>query len=214
MSRIDAEGLSSDPGTALVLMGLGNPGSEYRDTRHNVGFACIEALAQKLGIRIDRRRWHARVGQTELGGRRLWLLEPQTFMNDSGRAAREALRDLGFPVHALWVVHDELDLPLGRMRIKLGGSAAGHNGIRSLITALGGRSDFVRFRVGVGKPDQAGSKAGVEHVLGRFSRAQGELVTQIEARVADALYLALEAGLERAMERYNRPSALLEDSPR
>jgi PTH1 family peptidyl-tRNA hydrolase len=132
---------------------------------------------------------------------------PQTYMNLSGQAVAKALKDTGLTPEQTWVVYDELDLPLCRMRIRRGGSGAGHNGVLSLITSLG-TDDFVRFRVGIGKPARKGSPAGRHYVLGRFTKAEAERVPKIVSGVADALELAVEAGVERAMDRYNRPGAL------
>jgi PTH1 family peptidyl-tRNA hydrolase len=128
-------------------------------------------------------------------------------MNLSGQAVAKALKDTGLTPEQTWVVYDELDLPLCRMRIRRGGSGAGHNGVLSLITSLG-TDDFVRFRVGIGKPARKGSPAGRHYVLGRFTKAEAERVPKIVSGVADALELAVEAGVERAMDRYNRPGAL------
>jgi PTH1 family peptidyl-tRNA hydrolase len=118
-----------------------------------------------------------------------------------------ALRDLSIPPQNVWVVHDELDLPMCRMRIRRGGSGAGHNGVLSLISALG-TPDFVRFRVGIGKPSGKGSPAGRHYVLGRFTKAEASRLPDIVNGVAEALVLALDAGVERAMDRFNRPGAL------
>ena len=132
---------------------------------------------------------------------------PQTFMNLSGEAVAKALKDIGLAPEQTWVVYDELDLPMCRMRIRRGGSGAGHNGVRSLISSLG-TDDFVRFRVGIGKPSRKGSPAGRHYVLGRFTKAEAERLPQVINGVADALELALQAGIERAMDRYNRAGAL------
>jgi peptidyl-tRNA hydrolase, PTH1 family len=188
-----------------LIVGLGNPESEYADTRHNLGFACVRELARRLDVRVDKRRWRSLVGRSEARG--LWLVMPQTYMNLSGQAVAKALKDSGLTPQQTWIVYDELDLPLCRMRIKVGGSTAGHNGVRSIVESLG-RDDFVRFRVGVGKPGGKGSAAGIRHVLGRFSRSEKEVLPAVVGGVADALELALEAGVERAMDRYNRPNAL------
>jgi PTH1 family peptidyl-tRNA hydrolase len=191
----------------LVLVGLGNPGPEYAHTRHNLGWACLERFATKNRVELSRRRWRSRMGCGELAGRRVWLLEPQTYMNLSGRAVFEATRDLDVGPESVWVVYDEMDLPFCRLRIRAGGSAAGHNGIRSIIASL--HSDaFVRFRVGVGKQPDRGSGAGVGHVLGRFSRHEAELIDRIVGGVAAALQTALEEGLTRAMDLYNRAGSL------
>ena len=188
-----------------LIVGLGNPESEYADTRHNMGFACVRELAHRLDVRIDKKRWRSLVARSETRG--VWLVLPQTYMNLSGEAVARALKDTGIAPQNTWVVYDELDLPLCRMRIKTGGSTAGHNGVRSIIDALG-RDDFVRFRVGVGKPGGKGSAAGIRHVLGRFTKAEKELVPSVVSGVVDALEVALDAGIERAMDRFNRPNAL------
>jgi peptidyl-tRNA hydrolase, PTH1 family len=199
--------LQHAPGSDLILVGLGNPGPEYARTRHNLGWACLEAFAHGAGIELSRRRWRSRTGCGVVAGRRVWLLEPQTFMNLSGRAVFEATRDLGVGPENVWVVYDEMDLPLCRLRIRTGGSAAGHKGIESIIASL--HSDaFVRFRVGVGKPGRSGSSAGVGHVLGRFSRAEEEALGSVIEGVAAALRTAVEEGLTRAMDLYNRAGSL------
>jgi len=189
----------------LLIVGLGNPESEYADTRHNLGFACVRELARRLGVEVGRKRWQSLVGHSEAYG--VWLVLPQTYMNLSGQPVAKALRDLSLTPHRLWVVHDELDLPMCRMRLRLGGSGAGHNGVLSIISALG-TPDFVRFRVGIGKPSSKGSPAGRHYVLGRFTKAEAARLPNIVDGVASALELALEAGLERAMDKFNRPGAL------
>jgi len=188
-----------------LIVGLGNPESDYADTRHNLGFACVRELARRLDVKVDRKRWQSLVGRSE--ARRVWFVLPQTYMNLSGEAVAKALRDTKLNPEQLWVVHDELDLPLCRLRIKRGGSGAGHNGVLSIISALG-TPDFVRFRVGIGKPARKGSPAGRSYVLGRFTKAEAERLPSIVDGVADALELALEAGMERAMERFNRAGSL------
>jgi peptidyl-tRNA hydrolase, PTH1 family len=188
-----------------LIVGLGNPESEYADTRHNLGFACVRELARRLGVSVDRKRWRSLVGHAADHG--LWLVMPQTYMNLSGEAVARALRDTGLTPQRTWVVYDELDLPLCRMRIRQGGSGAGHNGVQSVIASLG-TDDFVRFRVGIGKPARRGATAGRSHVLGRFTKAEAALVPVVISAVVDAMELALEAGLERAMDRFNRAGSL------
>ncbi|MEA2629351.1 MAG: peptidyl-tRNA hydrolase, family [Chloroflexota bacterium] len=186
-------------------MGLGNPESEYADTRHNLGFECVHELARRLGVRVDRKRWQSLVGHSEAQG--VWLVLPQTYMNLSGQPVAKALRDLNLTPQRLWVVHDELDLPLCRMRIRRGGSGAGHNGVLSVISSLG-TTGFVRFRIGIGKPPRKGSPAGRSHVLGRFTKSEAARLPNIVDGVATALEVALEDGVERAMEKFNRPGSL------
>jgi len=188
-----------------LIVGLGNPEADYADTRHNLGFACVRELARRMGAKIDRKRWQSLVGRSEARG--LWFVLPQTYMNLSGEAVAKALRDTGVSLDRVWVVHDELDLPLCRLRIRRGGSGAGHNGVLSIIGALGS-PDFVRFRVGIGKPARKGSPAGRSYVLGRFTKAEAARVPSIVEGVADALEVALDAGMERAMDRFNRAGSL------
>jgi PTH1 family peptidyl-tRNA hydrolase len=188
-----------------LIVGLGNPEEDYADTRHNLGFACVRELARRLDVKIDRKRWQSLVGHAETRG--VWFVLPQTYMNLSGEAVARALRDTKLTSEQLWVVHDELDLPLCRLRIRRGGSGAGHNGVLSIISSLG-TADFVRFRVGIGKPSRKGSPAGRSYVLGRFTKAEAERVPAIVDGVADALEMALGAGIERAMDRFNRAGSL------
>ena len=189
----------------LLIVGLGNPESEYADTRHNLGFACVRELAKRLGVKVERKRWDSLAGHSSARG--LWLVMPQTYMNLSGQAVAKAVRDIHVPPQQVWVVYDELDLPLCRMRIRRGGSGAGHNGVLSIINSLG-TPDFARFRVGIGKPARKGSQSGRHYVLGRFTKAESERIPAIVDGAASALELALEAGIERAMDRYNRAGSL------
>jgi len=194
-----------------LIVGLGNPESEYGDTRHNLGFACARELARRLGVDIQRKRWKSLVGHSEERG--VWIVLPQTYMNLSGEAVKAAMRDTGVGASQVWVVHDELDLPLCRLRIQSGRSGAGHNGVLSIISALGTK-DFARFRVGIGKPSHRSSDVGVRYVLGRFTKAESEKLEKVVSGVADALELALESGLERAADKYNRAGALGCEEPR
>ena len=200
-----ASNLSHD--SDVLLVGLGNPGREYSRSRHNLGWACLERFAGRTGIELSRKRWRSRMGCGEVAGRRLWLLEPQTYMNLSGRAVFEAVRDLELGPDNVWVVYDEMDLPLCRLRIKKGGSSAGHRGIESIIASL--HSDaFVRFRVGVGKQPRPGSRAGAYHVLGNFSSREAEALGSVIDGVAAAIESAVKEGLTVAMDLYNRPGSL------
>ncbi len=188
-----------------MIVGLGNPEADYADTRHNLGFSCVRELARRMDVKIDRRRWQSLIGRSESHG--VWFVLPQTYMNLSGEAVAKALRDTKLTAEHLWVVHDELDLPLCRIRIRRGGSGAGHNGVLSIINSLA-TPEFVRFRVGIGKPARKGSPAGRSYVLGRFTKAEAERVPAIVDGVATALEVALDAGLERAMEHFNRAGSL------
>lgn len=187
-----------------LIVGLGNPGGEYAGTRHNLGADCVGELARRLGVAIDRKRWKSMVAAVEVGERqKVWLVLPQTYMNLSGQAVAAAARDLGLAPEAVWVVYDELDLPLCRLRIRRGGSSAGHNGVNSIMGSLRSH-EFVRFRIGVGRPDGDG----VRYVLGRFGRREAESLARIREGVADALELALAESVQAAMDRFNRAGSL------
>ena len=161
-------------GTAadLLVLGLGNPGAEYAGTRHNAGADVVELLATRHGERLRKGRERALVAEVRLGGRRMALAFPQTYVNDSGLAAAGLIRRFGIPADGLdrlVVVHDELDLPVGRLQVKLGGGLAGHNGLKSIKAHL--HSDaFCRVRIGIGKPP--GRAQGVDHVLRAPTRAE------------------------------------------
>jgi len=187
-----------------LIVGLGNPGSEYAGTRHNLGIECVSVLAKRLGVKLTRKRWRSLVGSADLGPeRRVWLAWPQTYMNLSGQAVAAAVRDLGLEPESVWAVYDELDLPLCRLRIRRGGSAAGHNGVLSLMSSLK-THEFVRFRIGIGRPEGDG----VKYVLGKFSKSEAEVLDQVREKVADALELALQSGLQAAMDTFNRAGSL------
>ena len=188
----------------LLIVGLGNPGPEYAGTRHNLGAECLSLLGERLGAAMTRKRWKSLVGYADLSReRRVWLALPQTYVNLSGQAVAAAVRDLGLTAGSVWAVYDELDLPLCRLRIRLGGSAAGHNGVSSIMSSLKSH-EFVRFRVGVGRPDGDG----VRYVLGRFGKRESEALDKVRSGVVDALELALQTGVQSAMDRYNREGSL------
>jgi peptidyl-tRNA hydrolase, PTH1 family len=188
-----------------LIVGLGNPESDYAETRHNLGVDCVKALAVRWNLKINRRRWDSLTAHAEERG--VWFLLPQTFMNESGRAVAKALRDTGIDPVDIWLVHDELDLPFCQMRISHSRSAAGHNGVKSVIDHLQTKA-FLRFRVGVGKPARRGPGPGRAYVLGGFSPSEAKHLESVVNGVADALELALDSGAERAMDRYNRAGAL------
>src|ERR1700694_1892483 len=165
-----------EAGGERLIVGLGNPEADYADTRHNLGFACVRELASRLDVPADRKRWQSLVGHSKARG--VWLMLPQTFMNLSGEAVAKAVKDIGVTPRQIWVVYHGPELPLCRMRIKKGGTAAGHNGIKSLISSLG-TDEFVRFRVGIGKTSTKGSRPGVHYVLGRFTKAEAERVPKV-----------------------------------
>jgi PTH1 family peptidyl-tRNA hydrolase len=185
---------------------LGNPGSRYEGTRHNVGFMALEALAASAGSSFRAQpRLQALLADVGSGEGRLRLLLPQTFMNESGRSIRAALDWFGFDPAALLVVVDDMDLPLGRMRLRASGSAGGHNGLRSTISHLG-TQDFARLRIGIGAPadNPAERKARtIGHVLGRFSPSEQPLLQAVLSEVQSGIGLIQRQGIERAANRLN-----------
>ena len=182
-----------------LVIGLGNPGAEYRDSRHNIGFMTVDELGRRQRVQVRDRAAKSLTGRVRLGEHEVVLAKPQTMMNLSGMAAK-ALRDkYAVPLERTLVVYDEIDLPFGRLRMRRDGSSAGHHGLDSLIEAYGTKA-FARLRVGVGRP--AGNT--VHHVLGPFSPGEREAVPELIARAADAVAFAIEHGLDRAMTEFNR----------
>ena len=166
----------------MLVVGLGNPGARYASTRHNVGFEVANELSRRWQLPKARKRYGGLIaeGRTGPGGPRVAVLLPQTFMNESGTAAGPARGELGVPLDRVVVVHDEIDLPFGEVRSKLGGGLAGHNGLKSMGSGLGG-PDFWRVRTGFGRPDSTDPESVSAHVLGRFSEPRDEVVALIGA---------------------------------
>lgn len=189
----------------LVVVGLGNPGSRYEGTRHNVGADAVALLAERAGDRLRPSKDEALVSDSRIDGHRVLLAFPTTYMNDSGRSVVRLWRRGGQDDPArLVIVHDELDLPPGRVKVKVGGGLAGHNGLRSIEAHLHTR-DFTRVRIGVGKPP-GGKEQGVGHVLSRVSGATKELLAVAVADAADAVESILTDGVDAAMARVNARS--------
>jgi len=184
------------------VVGLGNPGIEFAHSRHNVGADVIALLADRHGGRLRAGKERALAAEVRVGGQRLALAFPQTFYNDSGLAAAALLRRHGIEdLHRLVVVHDEMDLPPGTLRVKVGGGLAGNNGLKSIKAHLHSE-DFVRVRLGIGKPP--GRQQGVDHVLRRPGKAERVELDVAMADAADAVELILTDGPEPAMTRYNQ----------
>lgn len=181
------------------MAGLGNPGAEYRDTRHNVGFMVADELARRHGGSF-RSKFSGLVTDVRIDGKRVALLEPQTFMNESGRSVAAAVRFYKLPPSALLVVHDEVDLPPGRLQARLGGGLAGHNGLRSVAQHLGS-AEFLRLRIGVGRPERGDPRPVADYVLSPFPPEVD--VEAIVTRAADAVETIAAAGLEEAQQRFN-----------
>jgi PTH1 family peptidyl-tRNA hydrolase len=187
------------PTLDLLVAGLGNPGREYADTRHNVGFMVVDELARRHGAGF-RSKFSARVADLRLHGRRVALLEPQTYMNESGRSVAAAARFYKVPLPSLLVVHDDVDLEVGRLQLRLGGGLAGHNGLRSIVRQLGS-PDFLRLRIGVGRPERGDPRPVADFVLAPFEPDVD--VDAIVARAADAVETVAADGAEAAQQRFN-----------
>ncbi len=187
-----------------LIVGLGNPGTTYAHTRHNIGFDAIDLLANRHGLEVRGKRAQSLVGEGQIAGQRVVLVKPQTYMNLSGQAV-SALRNWYKidPAHDLLVIYDDMDLPFGRLRFRERGSAGTHNGMRSIVAQLGS-SEFPRLRVGI---DQApGHQDAASYVLSRFSKEETAELSDLLGRVADAVELVVREGLTTAMNRYNSTS--------
>jgi PTH1 family peptidyl-tRNA hydrolase len=184
-----------------LVVGLGNPGTEYARTRHNVGAEVVELVARRHGGSLKKGRDRALVGDVRIGGQRIELAVPITFMNESGMAVGPLVRRHQVGLDRLVIVHDELDLPPAVLRVKVGGGLAGHNGLRSIMAHLKSQ-DFLRVRIGVGKPP-GGPTRGADHVLRRFSKAERDAMDVTIEEAADAVECIVTDGVDVAMNRYN-----------
>jgi peptidyl-tRNA hydrolase, PTH1 family len=189
----------------LLVVGLGNPGREYIGTRHNVGFAVIDELVRRHDGRLRKGKERALVDELRVDGQRVVVAQPQTYMNLSGESVTKLVRRFDVEdLHRLVVVHDELDLPVGRLKVKVGGGLAGHNGLRSIKSHLR-TDDFVRIRIGVGKPPA--KEHGADHVLSRMGRAERTVLEEMVDTAADAVESILRDGVEATMGRFNTATA-------
>jgi PTH1 family peptidyl-tRNA hydrolase len=190
-----------------LIVGLGNPGRGYTNNRHNVGFACLNHFARKQGIRFDKKQGKARIGTGEVAGSKIVLAKPQTHMNLSGHSVSRLIKKFNINLNDLIVIHDDLDLPVGKIRIRHGSSSGGHKGVDSIISCLESQ-DFSRLRVGIGRPTTEGfaepSEADiVAYVLSNFTPDEKQIIVQVTPRVSEAILCLLSQGLAVAMNRYN-----------
>ena len=196
--------MSSDrakvPAATRLIVGLGNPGIKYARTRHNIGFWCVDLLAKKHSIALSRHRTKSILGEGAIEGIPVALAKPRSFVNESGWAVRFLLdRYRVTPAHIV-VVYDDMDLPLGNIRLRPHGGSGGHNGMKSIIDAIS-TNEFPRLRIGIGRP--ADNSCDIKHVLGKMSRAEHEIVDQALASAAQAIIVALTEGVEEAMNQFN-----------
>lgn len=182
-----------------LIVGLGNPGTRYRGTRHNIGFEVLDRLAVKLDTALDREKFRGLIAETRRGGDKVMLLKPMTFMNLSGDSVAQAARNRVMAPEDLLVIYDEADLPPGRIRLRKDGSAGGHNGMKSIIERVGTQG-FPRLRIGVGK--DTGPLA--DHVLSKFSPEERAAMNDVVEQAAGAALMWLDDGIDKAMNAFNR----------
>ncbi len=188
------------PGARLVI-GLGNPGQRYANTRHNAGFFVVDELARRLGAPESRKRFKGEVSEARRGGGKFILVQPQTYMNESGVTVREAIQWYKPDLSQVLIVVDDLDIPFGELRLRQRGSAGGHNGLKSIIGTLG-TQDFARLRVGIGR----GKNATISHVLSRFAPEEEAALPTLIASAADIVDLWADRGVIEAMNIANDPA--------
>ncbi len=184
-----------------IVIGLGNPGKKYERTRHNAGFMAVDELARSLRLELGLEKCHALLGKGALGTEKVLLAKPQTYMNDSGRSVAALLKDAYASAAELIVLHDELDLAAGTVRVKSGGGHGGHNGLRSIIEHLG-TADFVRVRIGVGRPVPGMDTA--DYVLSPFFAEEREAAATATANAAEAVRVIIVQGAVKAMNQFNQ----------
>jgi PTH1 family peptidyl-tRNA hydrolase len=188
-----------------LIVGLGNPGRLYASNRHNIGFICLNHFARTHGIKFDQKKGRARIGIGKAASNEVILAKPQTYVNLSGESVSPLVKRFNINLNDLIVIHDDLDLPLAKMRISYGSSSGGHKGINSIIQELGS-PDFTRIRIGIGRPDkaEASEEEIIAYVLSDFTPEQKKAITPVIPRVSEALLCLLTEGLTLAMNKYNR----------
>ena len=188
-------------GYQWLLVCLGNPGREYEETRHNIGFLTADALERREGVKINKLRYRALTGEFRAGGQRVLVLTPQTYMNLSGESVKLAGGFYKIPPDHVLVVSDDVALPLGKLRIRAGGSAGGHNGLKNIIAHLG-TDQFPRVRVGVGAPAHPDHEM-IDWVIGHFTPQERKTVDEAVGRAVDAALCVMQQGVQEAQNRYN-----------
>jgi peptidyl-tRNA hydrolase, PTH1 family len=193
------------PSETWLVVGLGNPGTKYARNHHNIGFMCADAFASAHGITMERNRGGAKAGQGKINGKDVVIAKPQTFMNLSGEAVQKLFQRYHVKPANLIVIHDDMDLPPGKLRIRQGGGSAGHNGIKSIIANIG-TEDFIRVRMGIGRPNGENSDRGdvIDHVLGDFTAEEQNIIDKIIPEVIKAIDTLLAEDLTAAMNKFNR----------
>ena len=184
-----------------LIVGLGNPGKAYASSRHNIGFRCINRLAKKHNIPVNRRQGRAQLGSGEIEGTEVLLVKPRTFMNRSGESVSLLAKRFNVPPNDILIIHDDLDLPLGKIRLRQEGSSGGHKGIDSIIDSLKSQG-FPRIKVGISRPHES-SQDVVDYVLGDFHPGEKAIIEETIDRVAEVVRCLLAEGITAAMNAYN-----------
>ncbi len=187
-----------------LIVGIGNPGPIYQGNRHNIGFMCVNDLAKRHGISLNKKQSEARTGEGVIGGVNVLLIRPQTFVNRTGDAVGRLVRKYRVTPDRLIVIHDDLDLPPGKIRVRLGGSTAGHKGVRSTVDAVG-RPQFVRVRVGIGRPNETDESQTdvIDYVLSDFTEEESKIFETAIPQVSEAVECILTEGITATMDRFN-----------
>lgn len=183
-----------------VVVGLGNPGFQYKKTRHNVGFMVIDELSEKLNVKVKQKKFHSLIGESSIHGEKLILVKPQTFMNESGVAVRPLLDYFKVSIDDLAVIYDDLDLPAGKIRLRQKGGSGGHNGIKSLISHLGTK-DFNRIRIGIDRPPQ--EKLVVDYVLKPFAKKEKKIISDACDKASEACLKWAQVPYVEVMNEFN-----------
>ena len=191
----------SSGGVSWLVVCLGNPGKQYENTRHNIGFMTADELERREGVKVNKLKYRAFTGEMKIGGERVLVMKPQTYMNLSGEAVKLAGAFYKIPPERVIVISDDVSLPLGKLRIRANGSAGGHNGLKNIIQHLG-TDAFPRIKVGVGAPNHPEHEM-VDWVIGNFTPAEKKVVAEAVGRAADAIACLIEKGVSEAQNKFN-----------
>lgn len=191
----------SSGGVSWLVVCLGNPGKQYENTRHNIGFMTADELERREGVKVNKLKYRALTAEMKLGGERVLVMKPQTFMNLSGEAVKLAGAFYKIPPERVIVISDDVSLPLGKLRIRANGSAGGHNGLKNIIAHLG-TDAFPRIKVGVGAPEHPEHEM-IDWVIGNFTPAEKKVVAEAVAKAADAVACLIEKGVSEAQNKFN-----------
>ncbi len=191
----------SSGGVSWLVVCLGNPGKQYENTRHNIGFMTADELERREGVKVNKLRYRALTGEMKLGGERVLVIKPQTYMNLSGESVKLAGAFYKIPPERVIVISDDVSLPLGKLRIRANGSAGGHNGLKNIIQHLG-TDAFPRIKVGVGAPEHPEHEM-VDWVIGNFTPAEKKVVAEAVGKAADAIECLIAKGVSEAQNKFN-----------